>query len=34
MPQVMRIANVGPKPQAAADAWRRIETFFARYLRG
>jgi carboxymethylenebutenolidase len=34
MPQVMRIANVGPKPQAAADAWRRIETFFAEHLGG
>lgn len=29
---LMRIANVGPRPEAAADAWRRIETFFAEYL--
>ena len=29
---LMRIANVGPRPEAAADAWRRIEAFFAEYL--
>ena len=29
---VQRIVNVGPDPQAAPDAWERIETFFARYL--
>jgi carboxymethylenebutenolidase len=34
LPQVMRIANVGPKPAAAADAWQRIEAFFAAHLRG
>jgi carboxymethylenebutenolidase len=28
----MRVANVGPRPEAAADAWRRIETFFATHL--
>jgi carboxymethylenebutenolidase len=33
LPQVMRIANVGPKPAAAADAWQRIEAFFAAHLR-
>jgi carboxymethylenebutenolidase len=32
LPQVMRIANVGPKPDDAADAWQRIETFFAAHL--
>jgi carboxymethylenebutenolidase len=32
LPQVMRIANVGPKPDAAADAWQRIEAFFAEHL--
>lgn len=31
-PQVLRIANAGPKPEAAADAWRRIEAFFAQHL--
>ena len=34
VPQVMRIANVGPKPEAAADAWQRIEAFFAEHLGG
>jgi carboxymethylenebutenolidase len=29
---IERIANVGPNPAAAADAWARIETFFARHL--
>jgi carboxymethylenebutenolidase len=33
LPQVMRVANVGPKPEAAADAWQRIEAFFAAHLR-
>ncbi|WP_067477884.1 dienelactone hydrolase family protein [Actinomadura hibisca] len=28
-----RIANIGPDPEAAADAWKRIEEFFARYLK-
>jgi carboxymethylenebutenolidase len=27
-----RIMHVGPEPAAAADAWRRIEVFFERYL--
>jgi carboxymethylenebutenolidase len=31
---VQRILNVGPNPEAAADAWRRIEEFFARHLAG
>lgn len=30
---VNRILGVGPSPEAAADAWRRIETFFAEHLR-
>jgi carboxymethylenebutenolidase len=29
---VLRIANAGPDPAAAADAWERIETFFAAHL--
>ncbi|MGH8860950.1 MAG: dienelactone hydrolase family protein [Jatrophihabitantaceae bacterium] len=31
---IERVLNVGPRPAAAADAWRRIETFFATHLRG
>lgn len=27
-----RIAHVGPEPASAADAWRRIEAFFAEHL--
>jgi carboxymethylenebutenolidase len=27
-----RIMHAGPEPTAAADAWRRIEAFFQRYL--
>jgi carboxymethylenebutenolidase len=27
-----RIANIGPNPAAAADAWGRIEAFFAEHL--
>jgi carboxymethylenebutenolidase len=30
---VMRVAGMGPEPVAAADAWQRIETFFAEHLR-
>jgi carboxymethylenebutenolidase len=30
---LQRILNVGPDPQAAPDAWARIETFFAEHLR-
>jgi carboxymethylenebutenolidase len=33
MRPLLRIAGVGPEPTAAADAWRRIEAFFARHLR-
>ena len=31
---IERVLNVGPDPAAAADAWRRIEAFFARHLEG
>jgi carboxymethylenebutenolidase len=30
--EVQRILHVGPDPEAAADAWRRIEAFFAERL--
>jgi carboxymethylenebutenolidase len=33
LPALQRIVNVGPNPEAAADAWQRIEAFFARHLR-
>lgn len=29
---LLRVLNIGPHPAAAADAWRRIEAFFAQYL--
>jgi carboxymethylenebutenolidase len=29
---LMRLGHVGPEPVAAADAWRRIETFFGEHL--
>jgi carboxymethylenebutenolidase len=29
---LQRVINLGPEPEAAADAWRRIKTFFADYL--
>ena len=29
-----RFAHVGPDPVAAADAWQRIEAFFAAHLGG
>jgi carboxymethylenebutenolidase len=29
-----RILGAGPNPEAAADAWKRIEAFFAEHLRG
>lgn len=31
---LLRVAGVGPDPDAAADAWRRIEAFFAAHLAG
>jgi carboxymethylenebutenolidase len=30
---LLRVAGMGPEPSAAADAWRRIEDFFANHLR-
>ncbi len=32
-PVMHAILGVGPDPEAAADAWSRIEAFFATYLR-
>ncbi len=29
---LLRIANVGPEPASAADAWNRIEAFFTEHL--
>jgi carboxymethylenebutenolidase len=29
---LFRVAGVGPEPTAAADAWQRIERFFAMHL--
>ena len=29
---LLRVAGVGPEPVAAADAWQRIEAFFATHL--
>jgi carboxymethylenebutenolidase len=29
---VLRVANVGPVPEAARDAWSRIEAFFGEHL--
>lgn len=31
---LMKVLGVGPKPEAAADAWQRIERFFAEHLKG
>lgn len=30
---VFRVMGIGPEPESAADAWRRIEAFFAAHLR-
>ncbi|HEY5787558.1 MAG TPA: dienelactone hydrolase family protein [Microlunatus sp.] len=30
---LMKIAHVGPDPEAATHAWRRIESFFGRHLK-
>jgi carboxymethylenebutenolidase len=30
---LLRVMGVGPVPQAAPEAWARIEDYFARYLR-
>jgi carboxymethylenebutenolidase len=29
---IVRTLNFGPRPEAAADAWSRIDAFFTRYL--
>jgi carboxymethylenebutenolidase len=29
---LLRVAGIGPEPASAADAWRRIEDFFAEHL--
>jgi len=29
---LLRVSGMGPHPEAAADAWRRIESFFATHL--
>ena len=29
---LQRILKVGPNPEAATDAWQRIETFFREHL--
>jgi carboxymethylenebutenolidase len=29
----MKVFNIGPEPESAADAWRRIEAFFAEHLK-
>lgn len=31
--RLQRFTHVGPEPAAAADAWRRIEAFFAEHVR-
>jgi carboxymethylenebutenolidase len=30
---LIRVAGVGPEPASAADAWRRIESFFGEHLK-
>lgn len=30
---MFRVAGIGPEPTAAADAWQRIERFFAMHLQ-
>jgi carboxymethylenebutenolidase len=30
---LLKIAGMGPNPEAAADAWGRIEQFFSQHLR-
>ena len=32
MRPMLRVMGVGPEPASAADAWRRIEAFFAAQL--
>jgi carboxymethylenebutenolidase len=33
-PVLRRVLRIGPDPEAATDAWARIEAFFARHLDG
>jgi carboxymethylenebutenolidase len=30
---LLRVAGIGPEPDSAEDAWKRIETFFAAHLQ-
>jgi carboxymethylenebutenolidase len=30
---IERVLNIGPRPEAAKDAWARIERYFDTYLR-
>ncbi|MHB2023257.1 MAG: dienelactone hydrolase family protein [Mycobacteriales bacterium] len=30
---LLKVMNVGPEPESATDAWRRIEAFFSQHLR-
>ena len=30
---LLRVAGIGPEPESAKDAWKRIETFFAAHLQ-
>lgn len=34
MRPIARFMGMGPHPESAADAWRRIDAFFAEHLRG
>jgi carboxymethylenebutenolidase len=31
---LFKVLGMGPKPEAAADAWSRIERFFGEHLGG
>jgi carboxymethylenebutenolidase len=31
---LLRVTGAKPNPEAAADAWNRIEAFFAEHLKG
>jgi carboxymethylenebutenolidase len=30
---IERVLNIGPRPEAAKDAWARIDAYFDTYLR-
>ena len=30
---LLRVAGMGPKPEQAAEAWTKIDAFFAEHLR-